>query len=58
MNIRPLESKFEDLEMILSLQKAAYRSEAEIHNDFSIVKNLHLYSKNGYREIKREEQFI
>ncbi len=36
MDIRPSVSQLEDLEEILLLQKSAYRSEAEIHNDFSI----------------------
>lgn len=36
MDIKPLESQVEDLEDILLLQKSAYRSEAENHNDFSI----------------------
>lgn len=31
-----LEAEFKDLDDILSLQKIAYRSEAEIHDDFSI----------------------
>jgi len=36
MNIRILEAELHDLEEILALQKTAYKSEAEIHDDFSI----------------------
>ncbi|MCJ7773774.1 MAG: GNAT family N-acetyltransferase [Desulfobacterales bacterium] len=36
MDIKLIQAKIEDLEEILALQKIAYRSEAEIHNDFSI----------------------
>lgn len=36
MDMKPLEPRMEDLEDILVLQKTAYLSEAEIHDDFSI----------------------
>lgn len=36
MDIRILAAEIEDLEEILHLQKIAYRSEAELHDDFSI----------------------
>ncbi|MCP4458105.1 MAG: GNAT family N-acetyltransferase [Cytophagales bacterium] len=36
MNIRIFQSETEDLDEILALQEIAYRSEAEIHNDFTI----------------------
>lgn len=36
MNIKTLKAGVRDLEEILALQKIAYRSEAEIHDDFSI----------------------
>ena len=36
MDIKLIQAKLQDLEEILALQKIAYRSEAEIHDDFSI----------------------
>jgi len=36
MDIKLIQATIEDLEEILALQKIAYRSEAEIHDDFSI----------------------
>ena len=36
MRVEILDAEIEDLEEILSLQKTAYRSEAELYNDFTI----------------------
>jgi len=36
VNIKLIQAELQDLEKILALQKIAYKSEAEIHDDFSI----------------------